>query len=172
MYKPLQIQATQTRNAKNLSLNHPSKYKPPWGHVLGNCPVVQSKTEKNSKFLSKNKAGPIANFPPHISPSKRAFEKYKPRGLFSEFYGTHLTVGIVMKLLVLAHLLTVFMCRSVVLYINYTHLICLYRLRQRFNPCDLRRDGKKEPHKRTCKGSAYHMLHVRLWWKYTPYSSS
>ena len=22
-----------------------------------------------------------------ISPSKRAFEKYKPRGLFSEFYG-------------------------------------------------------------------------------------
>ena len=26
-------------------------------------------------------------FPPYISPSKRAFEKYKPRGLFSEFYG-------------------------------------------------------------------------------------
>ena len=25
--------------------------------------------------------------PPKISPSKRAFEKYKPRGLFSEFYG-------------------------------------------------------------------------------------
>ena len=26
--------------------------------------------------------------PPKISPSKRAFEKYKPRGLFTEFYGT------------------------------------------------------------------------------------
>ena len=25
--------------------------------------------------------------PPKISLSKRAFEKYKPRGLFSEFYG-------------------------------------------------------------------------------------
>ena len=25
--------------------------------------------------------------PPKISPSKRAFEKYRPRGLFSEFYG-------------------------------------------------------------------------------------
>ena len=25
---------------------------------------------------------------PKIGPSKRAFEKYKPRGLFSEFYGT------------------------------------------------------------------------------------
>ena len=25
--------------------------------------------------------------PPKISPSKRAFEEYKPRGLFSEFYG-------------------------------------------------------------------------------------
>ena len=28
-----------------------------------------------------------------MSPSKRAFEKYKPRGLFSEFYGTKLTPG-------------------------------------------------------------------------------
>ena len=26
--------------------------------------------------------------PPKVSPSKRAFEKYKPRGLFSEFYRT------------------------------------------------------------------------------------
>ena len=25
--------------------------------------------------------------PPKISPSKRVFEKYKPQGLFSEFYG-------------------------------------------------------------------------------------
>ena len=28
-----------------------------------------------------------ANFPPNISPSKKAFEKYKLRGLFYEFYG-------------------------------------------------------------------------------------
>ena len=28
--------------------------------------------------------------PPKISPSKRAFEKYKPQGLFSEFYGNYL----------------------------------------------------------------------------------
>ena len=27
------------------------------------------------------------HFPPYISPSKRAFEKYIPWGLFSEFYG-------------------------------------------------------------------------------------
>ena len=25
--------------------------------------------------------------PPNVSPSKRAFEKYQPRGLFLEFYG-------------------------------------------------------------------------------------
>ena len=28
--------------------------------------------------------------PPKISPPKRAFEKYKPRGLFSEFYGSYI----------------------------------------------------------------------------------
>ena len=28
-YKPLQIKAPQTRNAKSPPLNHPSKYKPP-----------------------------------------------------------------------------------------------------------------------------------------------
>ena len=26
-----------------------------------------------------------------VIPSKKAFEKYKPRGLFSEFYGIHVT---------------------------------------------------------------------------------
>ena len=31
MYKPLQIKALQTRNAKSPPLNHPSKYKPPGG---------------------------------------------------------------------------------------------------------------------------------------------
>ena len=29
--------------------------------------------------------------PPKISPSKKAFENFKPRGLFSEFYGTYFT---------------------------------------------------------------------------------
>ena len=31
-------------------------------------------------------------FPLYISPSKRAFEKYKPQGLFLEFYGKFLEV--------------------------------------------------------------------------------
>ena len=31
MYKPLQMGAAQTRNAKDPPLNHPSKYKPPPG---------------------------------------------------------------------------------------------------------------------------------------------
>ena len=46
MYKPLQIKAPQTHNAKNPPLNHPSKYKLPRGLVLGNCPQIQSKTKQ------------------------------------------------------------------------------------------------------------------------------
>ena len=53
------------------------------------------KQSKNSKFPPNYKANPIdfetqiSNIRPaaKISPSKRAFEKYKPRGLFSEFNG-------------------------------------------------------------------------------------
>jgi len=62
MYEPLQIEAPQTRNAKNLPLNRLSKYKPPLppgGLVLGNFPQIQSKTKKNGKCPSKNKANPI-----------------------------------------------------------------------------------------------------------------
>ena len=54
------------------------------------------KQRKNGKFTFNYKASPT-DFetqislrrlaPPNISPSKRAFEKYKPWGLFSEFYG-------------------------------------------------------------------------------------
>ena len=54
------------------------------------------KQSKNGKFPSTYKAI-VMDFethislrryaPPNISPSKRAFEKYQPRGLFSEFYG-------------------------------------------------------------------------------------
>ena len=40
---------------------------------------------KNGKFPSQYKLAQS-----YISPSKRAFEKYKPRGLFSEFYGMEL----------------------------------------------------------------------------------
>ena len=54
------------------------------------------KQSENGKFPSNYKANPI-DFEtqislrrcalPNISPPKRAFEKYKPRGLFSEFNG-------------------------------------------------------------------------------------
>ena len=44
MYKPLQI-APQTGNAKNPPLNRPSKYKPPGGFYLENCPQIKSKTK-------------------------------------------------------------------------------------------------------------------------------
>ena len=46
MYKTLQIQTPQTRNVKNPPLNHPSKYKPPGGLYLENCPQIQSKTKQ------------------------------------------------------------------------------------------------------------------------------
>ena len=57
------------------------------------------KQSKNGKFPSNYKASPIdlkckfpsifgGAAPPNISPSKRAFEKHKPQGLFSEFCGT------------------------------------------------------------------------------------
>ena len=59
------------------------------------------KQSKNRKFTSNYNASPIVlkrKFapvdkplrtlaPPKINPSKKAFEKYKPGGLFSEFYG-------------------------------------------------------------------------------------
>ena len=38
--------SSQTGNAKNPPLNRPSKYKPPWGLVLGNFPQIQSKTKQ------------------------------------------------------------------------------------------------------------------------------
>ena len=45
MYKPLQILAPQTGNAKDPPLNRPSKYKLPRGLYLKNCPQIQSKTK-------------------------------------------------------------------------------------------------------------------------------
>ena len=50
MYKPLQIQAPQTRNAKNPPLNHSSKYKPPGGLHFEIALKYKVKQSKNGKF--------------------------------------------------------------------------------------------------------------------------
>ena len=49
MYRPLQISAPQTGNAKNPPFNRPSKYKPPGGLYVENCPQIQSKTQAKQK---------------------------------------------------------------------------------------------------------------------------
>ena len=59
MYKPLQIYPPQTSNAKNPPLNRPSKYKPPGGWYLENCPKYKVKQSNNGKFTSNYKASPI-----------------------------------------------------------------------------------------------------------------
>ena len=46
MYKPLQILAPQTGNVKNPPFNRPSKYEPPGGLQLENCPQIQSKKKQ------------------------------------------------------------------------------------------------------------------------------
>ena len=66
MYKPLQIQAPQTGNAKNPRLNHPSKYKPPGGLYLKIAFKYKVEQSKNSKFTSNYKASPI-NFEMQVS---------------------------------------------------------------------------------------------------------
>ena len=84
---------------KTALLNRPSKYKPPGGLYLENALKYKVKQSKNGKFPSHYKLKlaqlilklqfpsvhkPLRILaPPKISPSKRAFEKYKPRGLFS-----------------------------------------------------------------------------------------
>ena len=63
-------------------------------YVLGNCPQMQSEAKKSGKYPSKNKASPIdfetqislrTYAPPKRSPSKKAFEKYKPGAYFRNF---------------------------------------------------------------------------------------
>ena len=89
---------------KNPPLNRPSKYKPPeactwkialkykvkqWAKTVNLLPTIRlAQSSLKRKFPSVDK--PLRIWaPPKISPSKRAFEKYKPgRGLFSKFYGT------------------------------------------------------------------------------------
>ena len=89
MYKPLQIQAPQTCNAKNPPLNCPSKYKPPGGLSLEIALKYKVKQSKNGKFPSNYKASTIDfethHFPPQISPLKRDFEKCKPGAYFWNF---------------------------------------------------------------------------------------
>ena len=55
---------------------------------MENCPQIQSKTKQKRQIYSNYKASPIdfetqislrREGPPNISPSKRAFEKYKLR---------------------------------------------------------------------------------------------
>ena len=79
----------------------PLQIEAPLGLYLEIALKYKVKQSENGKFPSNYKASPI-NFehqfpfvdkpplnitPPKISPSKRAFENYKPLGLFSEFYG-------------------------------------------------------------------------------------
>ena len=103
-YKPPPPPKKKNRNAKNPTLNRHSKYKPTGGLYLEIALKYKVKQSKDGKFPTNYKASPIdfekqISFqrlaPPNISPSKksptkRAFEKYKPRGLFSEFYGSSL----------------------------------------------------------------------------------
>ena len=44
---------------KNPLLNRPSKYKPPGGLYLENCPQIQSKTKQKRQIYSNYKASPI-----------------------------------------------------------------------------------------------------------------
>ena len=59
MYKPLQIEAPQTGNAKNPLLNRPSKYKPPGACTWKIALKYKVKQSKNAKSTSKYKASPI-----------------------------------------------------------------------------------------------------------------
>ena len=75
----------------------PLNISPPGGFYLEIALKYKVKQSKNDKFPSNYKASPLEfetqiplhrKAPPKISPSKRTFEKYKSRGLYSEFYGT------------------------------------------------------------------------------------
>ena len=105
MYKPLQIDAPKIVTQKNPPLNRSSEYKPPGGLYLEFALQYKVKQSKNGKFPSDYKLAQSilkCTFPPMHKPLKKAFEKYKLRGLFSEFYGILLT-----SLLSLSNLLKV-----------------------------------------------------------------
>ena len=59
IYKPLQIWAPQTRNAKKPPLKCPSKYNPPRNLYLEIALKYKVKQSKNGTFPSDYKASPI-----------------------------------------------------------------------------------------------------------------
>ena len=73
----MRLPALQAIAQSILRRKFPSKYKPK--------PILKRKFPSVYKALRKKA-------PPKICPSKRAFEKYKPWGLFSEFYGNVIMV--------------------------------------------------------------------------------
>ena len=92
----MKISPSMYKPPKPVTQNRPSKYMPPGACTWKTTPKYKVKQSKNGKFTSNYKASPIdfetqtsllRQAPPKISPSKRVFEKYKSRGLFSEFYG-------------------------------------------------------------------------------------
>ena len=79
----------QTGNAKNPPLNRPSKYKPPGGLYVENCPQIHSKTSKKGKFTSNYKVSPI-NFKTQIflrryAPQKGPLKNINPGAYFRNF---------------------------------------------------------------------------------------
>ena len=78
-----------------LRWNRPSEYKPPGGLYLEMALKYKVKQIKNGKFLSNYKLAQSIlkrKLPSVHKPLKKGLGKYKPRGLFSEFYGICLFV--------------------------------------------------------------------------------
>ena len=89
---PSKYKPPQNHEAKNPPLNCPSEYKPPPGGLyLEFALKYKVKQSKNGEFPSHYKLALSIlkrKFSSEYKPlQKRAFEKYKSRGLFSEFYG-------------------------------------------------------------------------------------
>ena len=59
MYKPFQIEAPQTGNAKNPPLNRPPNISPPGACTWKNALKYKVKHSKNGKFPSNYKGSPI-----------------------------------------------------------------------------------------------------------------
>ena len=77
MYKPLQIQAPQTVNARNPPLNCPSNYKPPGTCTWKIALKYKVKRSKNGTFPSNYKASPI-DFETQISLHREASPNINP----------------------------------------------------------------------------------------------
>ena len=55
--------------------------------------VYRPPLAKNCPYAYAPPSISLADFPPYISSSKRAFKNYKPWGLFSEFYGNWIMIN-------------------------------------------------------------------------------